>query len=409
MYSTCLFCSSALGANESIESFPTGRRLAFDGEKGRLWVICPACARWNLSPLEERWEAIEACERAFRGTRLRTSTENIGMARLADGTELVRVGRPMRPEFAAWRYGAVMTGRMRRANYQAGALISTVLTLGAIAAVGPVALLAGAPLIAWTAGAALDSPGRAYDARRARHTLRTNSGELLLPRDHLLLGARIKPGRALAGGWALQVQTIDYPEVVRAANQGLIPRAAVKHELAGAPAMRAMAVLMADANTAGGTRRQVDDAVRLIQRSGTPERWFAQAEHDQRRNGWGYRNVWEMAPPVRLALEMASHEEAERRAMEGELAELETAWRDAEELAAISDALLVPPDVERKLRQLRATEPRDAPWSAPQPVTLQRPRTPPSPAAPSPRASGLRAAREEYARKMAARRASRSD
>ncbi len=52
----------------AIEHFPVGRRLAFDAAKGRLWVVCHHCGRWNLSPLEERWEAIEECERLFRGT-----------------------------------------------------------------------------------------------------------------------------------------------------------------------------------------------------------------------------------------------------------------------------------------------------------------------------------------------------
>ena len=56
MYSTCLFCNGSLGANEAIEPFPVGERLAFDAAKGRLWVICRRCERWNLSPLEERWE-----------------------------------------------------------------------------------------------------------------------------------------------------------------------------------------------------------------------------------------------------------------------------------------------------------------------------------------------------------------
>jgi hypothetical protein len=42
----------------------------------------------------------------------------------------------------------------------------------------------------------------------------------------------------------------------------------------------------------------------------------------------------------RLALEMAANEDSERRAMEGELAELEAAWREAEEIAAIADNLL---------------------------------------------------------------------
>ena len=41
----------------------------------------------------------------------------------------------------------------------------------------------------------------------------------------------------------------------------------------------------------------------------------------------------------RLALEMAANEDTERRAMAGELLELERAWRDAEEIAAIADGL----------------------------------------------------------------------
>jgi hypothetical protein len=103
MYSTCLFCHTTLGANEAVEHFPVGRRLAFDAAKGRLWVVCRKCERWNLTPIEERWEAIEECERSFRDTRLRVSTDQIGMSRLSEGLELVRIGKPLRPEFAAWR------------------------------------------------------------------------------------------------------------------------------------------------------------------------------------------------------------------------------------------------------------------------------------------------------------------
>ncbi|MDB4879426.1 MAG: hypothetical protein JWL60_872 [Gemmatimonadetes bacterium] len=40
MYSTCLFCNGALGADDAIEHFPVGRRLAFDSARGRLWVVC---------------------------------------------------------------------------------------------------------------------------------------------------------------------------------------------------------------------------------------------------------------------------------------------------------------------------------------------------------------------------------
>ena len=76
MYATCLFCASRLGTNEIIEAFPIGRRLAFDAAKGRLWVVCRRCERWNLTPLEERWEAVEDCERQFRDARKRVTSES---------------------------------------------------------------------------------------------------------------------------------------------------------------------------------------------------------------------------------------------------------------------------------------------------------------------------------------------
>jgi hypothetical protein len=50
-----------------------------------------------------------------------------------------------------------------------------------------------------------------------------------------------------------------------------------------------------------------------------------------------------LSPTERLALEMAVHEEGERRAMEGELAVLQAAWRDAEHIAQICDDDLTPP------------------------------------------------------------------
>src|SRR3954462_9534206 len=121
MYTTCLFCNGDLGRNEVIETFPVGRRLAFDAARGRLWVVCRRCERWNLTPLEERWEAIDECERLFRDTRLRVSTDQIGLARLREGLELVRIGAPQRPEMAAWRYGDQFGRRRRRAILTWGA------------------------------------------------------------------------------------------------------------------------------------------------------------------------------------------------------------------------------------------------------------------------------------------------
>ena len=97
MYSTCLLCADSLGTNAVLETLPVGRRVAFDPAKGRLWVVCPGCARWNLVPFDSRFLAIEDCERHFRDTHVRFSTGTIGIARLPEGLELVRIGPALRP------------------------------------------------------------------------------------------------------------------------------------------------------------------------------------------------------------------------------------------------------------------------------------------------------------------------
>ena len=117
MYQTCMFCKKPLGSNEVVETFPVGRRLAFDAAKGRLWVVCRKCLRWNLTPLDECWEAVETCEWLFRATPLRASTDQVGLARHREGLELVRIGKPPRGEFAAWRYGDQFRRRMRNVGF----------------------------------------------------------------------------------------------------------------------------------------------------------------------------------------------------------------------------------------------------------------------------------------------------
>lgn len=139
MYATCLFCNKALRHNEALETFPVGKRLAFDAAKGRLWVVCSHCERWNLSPLEERWEVIEAAEKLYRDTRRRVATDNIGLAKLANGTTLVRIGEPLRPEVAAWRYGDQFGRRRRRQLLVAGggvAAIAALLSAGVATGLG---------------------------------------------------------------------------------------------------------------------------------------------------------------------------------------------------------------------------------------------------------------------------------
>jgi len=85
MYRTCIFCSTDLGENEALEHFAIGVRLAFDAWQGRLWAVCGKCGRWNLAPIEERWEAVEEAEEHFRDSRLRVHSEKASWRRGSSG------------------------------------------------------------------------------------------------------------------------------------------------------------------------------------------------------------------------------------------------------------------------------------------------------------------------------------
>ena len=327
MYKTCIFCKKPLGANEVVEAFPVGRRLAFDAAKGRLWVICRKCRRWNLTPMEERWEAIEECERLFRGTRARVSTENIGIARHREGLELVRIGSPRRPEFAAWRYGDQMGERRRRS------IVTTAIGLGGGALMAP-AILTSPPLVVVPIVWVTCIPVQAW--LYLRPVVRVPVGreygraDPVRPEDTVkfrvldLLSTALVP-HADEPGFAVQIR-----------------KGGQKTRFVGEDARRVAAAIVPQLNGAGGRRRAVQDAVGRIESSGHSGRFlFDVAREIPRRSGRvGYLRT--MPKPTRLALEMALHEEQERRALEGELWVLEQAWKEAEEIAAIADSLLLP-------------------------------------------------------------------
>jgi hypothetical protein len=81
--------------------------------------------------------------------------------------------------------------------------------------------------------------------------------------------------------------------------------------------------------------------------------WSRRQRRFQRWNNDWNTGVFAMSSVHRLALEMALHEEAERAAMEGELQTLETAWREAEEIASISDSLLLPTTVDQAFEDIK--------------------------------------------------------
>ena len=357
MYSACTFCNAPLGSNESVEHFPVGRRLAFDAGKGRLWVVCAHCRRWNLTPLEERWEAIDEAERLFRATRLRMSTENIGLARLGDGTDLVRVGRPQRPEMAAWRYGDQFARRRRRILLGSGA---TAVGLGAVAVSVPLAgfftgVVAGAAgLGTFIAAIASMGPGTAVFRQRF---VRDDAGQYLRVTPNEVGSVRLVGD---AGGWAMRIPYASRRPTLAGEwtdwiNKGSLGEATVR----GDAAIAAARTLLPLVNGAGARPRVVTEAVGLLGEWGDASRGFADAASHVRewamKQSFGDTGALPFLPaPVRLGLEMIAHEEQEQRALAGELDELERAWKDAEEIAGIADDMLLPGGVARSLAKLKA-------------------------------------------------------
>jgi hypothetical protein len=334
VYRTCIYCSSDLGTNDALEAFPVSRSIAFDGWRGRLWAICPKCARWNLAPIEERWEAVEMADRLFTDARLRVQSENVGLARLRDGTRLIRIGDALPGELAAWRYGDQLVKRRR--NY--------LIVAGAMAAAG-IAVIGGFTWLTASGGAysIVNAGFQIVNQRRQRKVIyripaeRSPTGsEVVLRRWHTSRAVLLPA--ADGSGIAMEV-----PDATRKD-----PRNGKKRRptdpppllLPDAEARTFLGRAMVHVNERGATRRRLEGAVSLLGQAGTADDFLRRVAAEGR--SLGKRKDMpgrQLVPEGALALEMALHEEQERRAMEGELALLESAWRQAEEIAAIADRL----------------------------------------------------------------------
>jgi hypothetical protein len=353
VYTTCLHCQAPLGANDMIEALPIGRRLAFDAAKGRLWVVCRSCQRWNLTPFDARWEALEACERAYRDTRVRLSTDNIGLARLRDGTDLLRIGAPQRPEFAAWRYGDQFGQRRRRAMlYGAGGVVGAGLAVAGATAAG-VAIGAALPIMQLVIGASLMSNHQ----KMLRNWVALGDGRRIAPTGRLrILQLDVEEGWGLEAGVMVPAKSEkDRARPWDRLNHQYIPGVTT---VRGAHAMPLLRRFLPRINRGGATDALVRTSVEMIAAAGGPDRFAAWAA--TQRQAWGRLQAMgdtgdlDFIPiTARLAFEMSVNEEAERRALEGELAQLETAWKEAEELASIADGLGVSARLERAFQTLR--------------------------------------------------------
>ena len=359
MYSTCLQCTKDLGTNDVLETLPIGRRVAFDATQGRLWVVCRSCGKWNLVPFDTRLESIDDCERIFRDTRTRFSTDNIGLARVREGLDLVRIGAPQLPEFASWRYGAQYKRRRRQTIAIAGA--------GAVAGV---AVLVGINAFALVSGGVLSGligqvPRLGWNiVRDSRRRVVANLPDSVRPtmlKNDQLISAHLD-----MSGREIRLRFLR-PGIFRASRETV--------SVAGTEGRLLARRMAAALNDTVGSTRHLSHAVARLESVGM-EDWLRQAANEAivtkpHRARWSYsaqvaRQRWAGfgSPAIRLAtlpagdrlaVEMWLSEEDEARALAGELALLERQWNEAEQLAGIADSLAVPDEVTQEIDKRRST------------------------------------------------------
>jgi hypothetical protein len=235
----------------------------------------------------------------------------------------------MRPEFAAWRYGDQF-GRRRKKQILIG--------VGVAAVFGSVII--GGAATGIISGAFLGQSGNFWNLWANGRTLvkhqRSDGGVLKLKRMDLL-GTRVRASD----------DELGFKIEIRKGKR--------KEWFEGVEARRLIGAIIPRMNHMGGKPRIVQEAVEEIEFHGHSQEFLdGLTEGDRFRDKKGVPGyINKMPKPTKLALEMALHEEQERRALEGELWMLEQAWQEAEEIAEISDNLLLPEGVDEFLEKHR--------------------------------------------------------
>ncbi len=328
MFKTCAFCNAPFDGDGGPSGLGVGRRLAFDEWRGRLWVVCSKCSRWNLTPLDDRLERIEAVARAVRdergGSRVVASTEQVALIRW-QRYDFVRVGKPLRVELATWRYGERLRTRQRERMKVVIPLTVAAVGLGIAA---NVAAGGGLGVFVWNLHRLVDQAYIGIIGRRkvvlAEPPICAHCASLMELRARHVQHARIVPD-----AHAEVAVVLSCPKCRREGAQ-----------LTGLDAVRALRQGLTYLNVTRTGRRQAELAAWTVESVGGPDRLVQDLARRQ-------LTLRSLRPERRLALEMAVDERAE-------VEELERQWREAEEIAEIADGTLsTSDDLEAELRRLK--------------------------------------------------------
>ncbi|HEX2092695.1 MAG TPA: hypothetical protein VHG28_09850 [Longimicrobiaceae bacterium] len=333
MFARCIFCHAQLPENQSLEHLRRGRKVAFDPERGRLWTICAACSRWNLAPIEERWEALEELEwLSTDRARLLSRTDNIALLR-AEDLEVVRVGRAGLTEEAWWRYGRDLLRRRKQSYLLQGA---------EVAAMVVAAVASGGALVGWAGQGVFVEIARWR--RFGRVAIR---GRSECPRcGSLSMEVKFRHADRL-----LLVPGGEHGEVAllhTCSRCGSRPESG--HLLAGVQAERVLRRILAYRHFHGASEGRIRAATSAIEHAGSVEALTRRVAEQRLPLG----ALRKKRRTEAIALEIAVNDEVERRLLRLELAELERRWREEEEIAAIADReLSFAPGLDRLLGRTR--------------------------------------------------------
>lgn len=325
MYRKCLACGRDFAPNDALEHLDHGRRVAYDPVRGRLWLICRACRRWSLVPMEARWEALEELEKLVTDHgRMLSGTDNVALLR-AGPLEVVRVGGAELREEAWWRYGRELRQRKERfRKLSVAGTVGAAVAIGSSWATGGLSFI-GAWLI-WDNAPRLVTGG----ARMLRFGRTAWRGRGECPRcGHEIRRIAYSNRRDIA--LRASEDAIDihvFCPVCEGHDDGGL-------RLRGHEANRTLRGLLAYHHFAGASEQRVDKAARLIEAVGGPERLPSRILRKP-------KQLDQVGGVGRVALEIAVHERHEARLLAMEVAEIEAHWRREEELARITDGELTP-------------------------------------------------------------------
>ena len=324
MYTSCAFCNATLDGDGGPSGLGVGRRLAFDEWKARLWVVCPKCSRWNLTPLDDRLERIEAVARAAADARLLASTEQVALLRW-QRYDLIRIGKPLRVELAGWRYGERLRARNRE---RAKVVVPLTLAAVGLGVAANVALGGSFGFLAWNLGRTADDiyvwmvgtrPVRLVEPPICDHC-----GTVLRLRTRHVQHARVVPDSHQDLGVLVSCPTCHREAAL----------------LTGPDAHALLRQGLAYLNVRRSSRRKSEDAARVVDEAGGADQLIRNVARRE-------LTLRSLRPEGRLALEMAVDERAE-------VLELERQWHEAEEIAEIADGTLsTDAALEEEIKRLR--------------------------------------------------------